>query len=350
MGNMQYEEEILQRYATWLRLERGNSESSIRDSLNKTKQFIAWLEKNGYFIQDIEQDIINNYLSYCYEKYALNSLVAITINLRKFCYHFLKKDVKIKVTTAKSPNRDKTALTKEEVKAMFDIIKGKPLETAILKVLYYTGMRASELRNLDIEDVDFNRLQIRIKHGKGNQTRVVNITKDCAMAIQRWLEVRPKAAPECKNALFILSHGKRFSSFYLWSLVKRVAAKAGITKNVYPHKFRITMITLMAEHGCTPNEIQAQSGHRDLSTLLGYIQHTNQRIRRMYDRVFGDIETLSKQETKTLSIDRDPDYYKKLAFEKYLQGEINSQELSSLLNLIDKQEQEKKELSDIAYI
>jgi len=350
MGNTQ--DEILQRYATWLKIERGNNESTIRNTIGVVKRFFKWLRHNGYEIEQINQKIIDEYLYCCYQKYAANSMIPITISLRKFCCHFLRKDVRIKVAIAKPPNRDKTALTKEEIKAMFEVVKDKPLDLAILKTLYYTGMRSSELINLDIEDVDFSRLQITIKHGKGGKYRIVNITRDCALAIRRWLEARPSARyPQAKNALFLSPTGNRLNHSYLNYLVKRTAAKAGITKHVYPHKFRISMITIMAEEGLSPKEIQVQSGHRDIKTLIEYVQHVPSRIRKAYERVFDDADEIYLPEKRKPIMDTDPEYFKKLAIEKYLMGEMDADELSKFLKTIDNNKKESGiKPTDIAYL
>lgn len=347
MGNTQ--KELLEGYKQWMKIERGNGKITIRNGIAFSRRFLKWLKSNNVDIENIDQETINRYLLYCHQKYARNTLIPITINLRKLCCHFLGKDLKIKVATAKASNRDKTSLTKKEVEAIFDVSKGHPLETAVLKTLYYTGVRESELINLDITDVDFDRLQITIRHGKGDRSRTVNITKSCAVAIQRWLQVRPKPKEGHENALFISRFSRRISVFYLWNLVKKAAANAGITKNVYPHKFRITMITHMAEAGLSPREIQVQSGHRDITTLVGYIQHSPSRIRQSYERVFGDVKSLDRKPDKGEVI-VDNEQYKKMAVKKYLMGEIDSDTLHSILTTIEEKKQEKKSTIDPSYV
>lgn len=253
MGNTQYNE-ILQRFEQWLKVKRGNSESTIKLCRNVMSLFFKWLDEKEIELDKINQEIIDDYLLYCDNKYAKNFLICVTITLRKFCI-FMEKNIDIKIARPKAPNRDKIPLTEKEVEAMFKAA-GNPLEYAILKTLYYSGIRQQELRNFDIDDVDFDRHQITIKHGKGNRYRVVNITKDCAEAIKRWLHIRPKPKKGHEKALFVSICRQRVSSAYVWNLVKRKAAEAGIAKNVYPHKFRITMISKMAEAGLSPKEIQ----------------------------------------------------------------------------------------------
>ena len=350
MGNTQ--DKILQRYATWLKLKRQNNDCTIRTAINQTSLFLRWLERNNIKIEDINQTVVDEYLLYCSNKYSRNSMVPVTINLRKFM-EFLEKDIEVKVQRTTSPQRNKEALTREEIKRMLEAVKDNPLEYAIISTLYYSGMRASELRNLDIDDVDFDRLQIIIRHGKGGRYRIVNITKDCAMAIQRYLEVRQKPKEGHEKALFISPVGQRISTYYLWHLMKRTAAKAGIRKNVYVHLMRVTLITHLSEAGLSPREIQAQSGHRDIGTLMGYIQHTTERIRRAYEKAFESerIEIPSyHNERHDITPKISNEYYKRIAIEKYLRGEIDAETLHHILGTLEEKNTNKRRTIDPSYL
>jgi len=349
VGNTPEEEEILQGFERWLKVKRDNSENTIKLCKNIMSLFFKWLTtENGVRLEDISQKTVDDYLLYCNNRYAKNFLVPVTITLRKF-FMFLGKDIKVKIAHVKAPNRDKTALTEKEVEAMFRAAEDNPLEYALLKTLFYSGMRQQELRNLDIDDINFDRLQITIKHGKGDRHRIINVTRDCAMAIQRWLQVRPKPKEGHENALFISTYRQRVSSTYIWKLVKRIASEAGITKNVYPHKFRITMITRMAEAGLSPREIQAQSGHKDIGTLMGYVQHNPKRIRESYERVFENDEFFSPQpniKRSDVTPQMSNEHYKKMAMKKYLDNEITIDELHSILaNIEDGGNNTKKKLN-----
>jgi len=340
---------IQQRYKKWLIVHRENSNSTVKQMLYHNKKFLEWLKEKELNIDDVDQNIIDEYIGECKEKYSHNTLVALTANLRKFLRHYLNKDLIIKIPQIKPPKRDKTPLTKEEVEAIFREAEEDILAYAVLKVLYYTGIRRNELRNLDIEDVDFERLQLRIKKGKGDTYGVVNMTKDCAMAIKRWIEVRPKPKEGHEKALFISIKRNRISNDYIYATVKRYAAKAGIKKPVYPHKFRITMITQMAEEGVPPKLIQAQSRHNSMRTLLGYMNHIDTRAKEMYNKVFEKDE-MEVIDTANL-FNHFTEEYKKKAFKKYLDGEIDINTLNSILLTIEGEERNiDKKTKDIAYM
>lgn len=341
MGNTQGEnyEELLERYTRWMKVERDNGERTVKQMRRHTKNFLHWLKETNRSTEDIDQDAVNKYIEHCRATYSKNSLIPVTANLRKFLLHFLKKDLTIKVMKAIASDRDRTALTKDEVRAIFKEAEGSPLAEAVLKTLYYSGARREELIALNIEDVDLGRLKLTIRHGKGDRSRTVNITSDCGMALQRWLSVRPQAKIGHENALFLSSHCKRISPPSVRKIVKGYTARAGVIKDVYIHKFRISMITHMAEDGCTLNEIKAQSGHKCVPILLGYIQHTHQRIRKAYDNVFENInEPLPESKKIDVPQGEDTNYFKKLAFQRYLLGEIDRRTLDTMLSTFEKDE------------
>ncbi|MGC9308965.1 MAG: tyrosine-type recombinase/integrase [Thermoplasmatota archaeon] len=232
MGNTP--EEILKKYRRYCTVRRNNSDSTIYNETHILKRFFTWLKDNDLEIDDIDQDIVDDYLMHCSEKYARNTMVPITTTLRKFCIA-LDIDAEVKVAQVKAPNRDKTPLTRAEIEALFDEAKDNPKEYAVLKTMYYSGMRENELMSLEIDDVDFDRLQITIKHGKGDLRRVVNITQDCADSIKRYLDVRNQPAPGHEKILFLSPQGMKLSHYHVYKIVAENAAKAGITKKVYPH-------------------------------------------------------------------------------------------------------------------
>lgn len=348
MGNTQTEQRnILARYKRWMRVQRNNKDSTVKLKGKETEKFLRWLDGEDVDIDDVDQDTLNKYVDHCRERYSPNTMVPLTANLRTLLIHFLGKDLELKTAKPRAPDRDKTPLTQDEVHQMFEAAKNDPLAEAVLKTLYYTGVRRSELENIDIQDVDFNRRHITVRHGKNDSYRVVNITTNCALAIQGYLEHRPTPKEGHEQALFLTRQGERIKRGTIRSIVKRHAAKAGINRHVYPHLFRITMITHMAEAGLSPKEIQAQSGHKTMKTLLGYVQHTPQRIRNAYDQVFEPDELDAPQPDDDI-IQRHEEVYKKKLLRKYLDGEIDSEVLGKMLSSIESADKPRFHV-DMAY-
>jgi hypothetical protein len=105
---------------------------------------------------------------------------------------------------------------------------------------------------------------------------------------------------------------------------------------------------MLAEAGLSPNEIKAQSGHKDIGTLVGYIQHSPSRIRESYDRVFGENDHQNITPARNTQMG-DTEEYKKLAIQKYLMGEIDNGTLHSILETLDDKKIKRKISIDPSY-
>ncbi|MGC9308881.1 MAG: tyrosine-type recombinase/integrase [Thermoplasmatota archaeon] len=327
--------QLLEDYENWMIAERGNKRITVDQMLQHTKEFLNWLNDHDHTIDNVNQSIVNRYVRELKEHYSANTLVPITANLRKLLMHFLCKDVTVKMAPMVPPKRDKTTLTQDQIEAILKAADTNPLAHAVIATIYYGCLRSKELRNLDLCDVDFEAKRIVIRHPKGNDYGIVNITKRCADAIKRYLKHRPQPREGHENALFVTTNRTRISSSMLGKLVKTYAAEAGIEENVYPHKFRISCITHMAEHGYGVKDIQPQSRHRDAKILLGYVQSVSARQRQVYDDVFEEQEPepVCKPTQTTPGIPDDD--YEKLIVKKYLDGDIDRKTMNSMLKMFE---------------
>ena len=161
--------------------------------------------------------------------------------------------------------------------------KLKVRDQAIIELLYASGVRASELVNIEYKDIDARSRTIRII-GKGNKERTVYLNDSCVKAIEDWLNVRStlKIKPEAKNALFVSKRGLRLSEDMIQINIKRLLAMSGLDTNTYSvHKLRHTAATLMYKYG-----------HVDLRSLQTILGHANVSTTQIYTHV--DDELLHK--------------------------------------------------------
>jgi len=159
-------------------------------------------------------------------------------------------------------------LTKPQISAMISVtpnIKHK----SIMAVLYSGGLRIDELINLKMEDIDSERMMIRIDRGKGNKSR------DTLLAVKTLELLRAYYRdhyPKPTHYVFeSWKPGQRYSSSSVQNIVKRAAAKAGIKKKVFPHSFRHAFATHMLEDGANLKLIQKLLGHRSLGSTMVYL-------------------------------------------------------------------------------
>ncbi len=165
-------------------------------------------------------------------------------------------------------------------------------DTAMLETLYATGLRVSELVNLTLQDVDFDRGVVRCM-GKGRKERLVPIGEVARDRLLVYLaQSRPILARSAGvsrrlgpcAALFITSQCKPMTRQGFWKLVKRHALVAGIDKPISPHKLRHSFATHLLAGGADLRAVQALLGHADIGTTQIYTHVHRERLREIYDR------------------------------------------------------------------
>lgn len=186
---------------------------------------------------------------------------------------FIKKNPAEKLHTIKVENEEKMVLTKEQLRAMIDIAKGR--DKAILLTLASTAIRVSELIDLKLED--FYKDEITIV-GKGNKERSIFLNQETRAAIDNYLKVRKSG---CDN-LFVSNSGKPMDRRCISAMLKKVAKKTGLFDNVEwvtPHTMRRTRITHWSESGVPMASIMYSAGHNNIRTTMRYIKKSDNCIK-----------------------------------------------------------------------
>jgi len=147
--------------------------------------------------------------------------------------------------------------------AAIDITTHRGLrDRAATEILYGSGLRISELLDLDLYDVDFLEGLLHVRHGKGDKARLVPMVPEAMKALLAYLEVaRPKLANSDEKALFVSVLGHRMKPFCFGLALKKYAKKAAIRTKVTPHTLR---------HSCATHLLKGQAGIRHIQALLGH--------------------------------------------------------------------------------
>ena len=154
-------------------------------------------------------------------------------------------------------------------------------DTAILELLYSSGLRVSELVSLDISSIDFASSTLRVM-GKGRKERIVPIGSYALRALKKYLASRPRCGSNAP--LFLNRFGGRISDRSVRRLVDFYRRFCGIAKKISPHSLRHTFATHMLDAGCDLRAVQELLGHSSLSTTQQYTHITIQRMREAYDK------------------------------------------------------------------
>ncbi len=292
---MNENEKLITKYKNYL-IAESKSKQTIQSYTRTIRQFLNLIGKNP---DNIDENDLQKFKLYAVQTYGSNTLTpkysAINIFMKVIGKsRDWREEYHLKSPRQYTPN--KNPLTIEEVTKMFKVTEHDYKENAMLKVFYYGLLRRNELSNLNLEDIDYNRNKIKINSGKGNKYSTINLHPDCIESIKKYLTIRQPKNPNDK-ALFINIFGNRIKHTEITNTLKRTAFKVGIKKRVYPHLFRISGITHMAQKGINLKIIQQQSRHSDLNTLMGYIQPTDEESRDEYIRgmSLNDIQPKQKK-------------------------------------------------------
>jgi integrase/recombinase XerC len=155
----------------------------------------------------------------------------------------------------------------------------RPRDVAILELLYASGLRVSEVSSLDVDALDQAGRVVRVL-GKGRKERIVPYGEPAARALQTWLEAR--GSPP--GPLFTNRRGRRLTVRSIYTIVRRSARAAGITRPVSPHTLRHTFATHLLEGGADLRTIQELLGHSRLSTTQRYTHVAVDQLMKTYDR------------------------------------------------------------------
>jgi len=266
------------------------SKETIKSYVRSVKQFYNVIKKE---LNEIKDEDLDKFRFWCNETmaYDVNSLTPKYYGINAF---FKFKKIPFELHAPRKVVKQKKPLTQEEIYLMFEKSDTNLRDNAILKTFYFSQLRKSELINLNLDDIDFQRQKIIVRSGKGNTYDTINIHKDALIAIKKYYTIRSEKGD--KEALFKSNTGNRIGKTAIDHLIKKYAKMCRIDKRVYPHLFRITSITHMAENGIQIESIRQQSRHKDYKTLQSYIQLSDQKIREDYENGL----TLDKPKNKEL--------------------------------------------------
>ncbi|MHA5205998.1 site-specific tyrosine recombinase XerD, partial [Oenococcus oeni] len=288
-------ENVLLDYTRYLRTEQGLLENSIKSYKQDLSEFGAYIQKENILLVKVDRFTILDWLNYLQNSgKSNNSIVHMVSSLRKF-FAYLSDDQQIqidpmlKVTTPKKNSHLPQVLTATEIEAVLavpDISTTLGLRNrALLETMYATGFRVSEICNLKLADLH-DELGLITTIGKGQKQRIVPIGEMSLLYISKYFkESRPILLKDKESPyLFLNDHGHRISRQGIFKLVKEIAIKAGIDKDISPHTLRHSFATNLLENGADLRIVQELLGHSDISTTQIYTHVSQKHIREQYNR------------------------------------------------------------------
>ncbi|PHK49251.1 site-specific tyrosine recombinase XerD [Staphylococcus edaphicus] len=286
---------IIEEYLKFIQLEKGLSANTIgayRRDLKKYNEFLE-LQKVSH-IDFIDRAAIQQCLGYLHDNGAsAKSLARFISTIRSFHQFALReryaaKDPTVLIETPKYDRKLPDVLEINEVLALLEtpnLSKSNGYrDRTMLELLYATGMRVSELIQIELEDVNLIMGFVKV-FGKGNKERIVPLGDTVIEYLKTYIEtVRPQLLKQTvTNVLFLNMHGKSLSRQAIWKMIKQNGIKANITKTLTPHTLRHSFATHLLENGADLRAVQEMLGHSDISTTQLYTHVSKSQIRKMYN-------------------------------------------------------------------
>ena len=295
MKKLKYDIEL---FLDYLLVERGLANNTIIAYRYDLIKFIHYLKKNNLsYLQMTNRELISNYFLYLKKlKLGVNSISRSLVALKMF-YRFLqaenliKEDISSLIEFPRISKKLPHILSLREVNLLLseNNFKGNLgiRDKAILELFYATGLRVSELVNLEIDNINMENKMLRCM-GKGSKERMIPFGKMAYRALGKYLkESRPKLLSEFEgDILFLNSRGKKFSRQGISYLIKGYAGKAGIKKKITPHTLRHTLATHLIENGADLRSVQEILGHSNIATTQIYTHVSRKWVKQEYYKAF----------------------------------------------------------------
>ncbi len=286
---------LIKKYKSYLRLEKGLSENSICGYINDLNKLLDFLNTSEYSTKTFEEADILQFLCMLNDMgICARSQARILSGIKSF-YKFLIIDEYIKVNpllNIESPKLGRhlpEVLTIEEIDMIsnsFDMsLPESHRNKAIIEVMYGCGLRVSELVNLKLSSIYPDEGYI-IVEGKGRKQRIVPISDIAIKEIKLYLNIRKNLNIKkgCEDFIFLNRRGGQLSRVMVFYIIKKACEECNIKKNISPHTLRHTFATHLLEGGANLRAIQQMLGHESISTTEIYIH---------LDRAFLKQEILS---------------------------------------------------------
>jgi len=285
--------ELIDDFVVFIQSSKRFSDNTVLSYKRDIKNYIEFLNQANIKLSQTNQATLIAYIFHMQRMGKANSTIARNIVSLKIFYDFLKekKIIDIGDININLPKQEKSLpqiLTQEEVEILInapklDDIKGIR-DRAMLELLYATGIRVSELVNLNVEDVNLSHGYIVCQNKK--RDRVIPIGSFAIKAIGLYLKEARHYFVKDKNekALFLNFNGERMTRQGFWKIIKLYAKQVGIQKEITPHVLRHSFAAHLIENGADIKAVQEMLGHSDISTTQIYLQIAKQKIKDVYNK------------------------------------------------------------------
>lgn len=288
--------DLIHEYENYLINVKHASQNTVASYLRDIRQFSDWLAQIGVSgVEDASQVNICSYFSHLQEVGKSGATASRSLASLKNFYSYAVSSGAV----ATSPVPEEIHIFRGE-KKLPQILTGKEVELllmqpacvdakgyrdkAMLEVMYATGIRVTELINLDVDDVNLELGVIKCRNAK--KSRMIPLYPAALKALQIYIqEIRGLMISDPQeSALFVNISGSRMSRQGFWKILKYYQEKAGIEKDITPHTLRHSFAVHLLENGADLGSLQELMGHSDISSTQMYTHMINQKLKSVYQK------------------------------------------------------------------
>ncbi len=288
-------QDVLQLFEDYLKNEKKASANTLSSYLRDIRQFGEYLDLHSdYMIMEADEETVQAYVNWLKNNGKSVATVSRCIASLKNLYAFLclrqhlNRNPASHLVTDKNVQKLPQILTSKEVELLLEqpeCVDAKGYrDRAMLELLYATGMRVTELIDLNLSDVNIDAGVIRCE-SRGKE-RYIPMYPAAIKALSEYIElVRPQmlALPD-EPALFVNVSGDRMSRQGFWKIIKYYQKKAKIEKDITPHTLRHSFAAHLLENGADIHSIQEMLGHSDISSTQVYSHLVKKQLKDVYNK------------------------------------------------------------------
>jgi len=288
-------EMLVQKFVNFLEKDKRLSLNTLQSYRRDVEQYLAYLKSiNLQNIANSNKTTVIAYLLYLQKMGRATSTISRNLASIRSFYQYLAKNKIIEndpTADLESPKVEKKIpeiLSTEEVELLLDQpqcvdLKGYR-DKAMLELLYATGIRVTELIQLNVEDVNLEMSYVRCN--KGSRERMIPIGSIALAAVKEYLEkARPLLIQRSdEEALFVNVNGGRLTRQGFWKIIKQYKNQAKISKDITPHTLRHSFAAHLLENGADLRSIQEMLGHSDISSTQIYAQIAKKKLMEVYQK------------------------------------------------------------------
>ncbi len=287
---------MINAYENYLSKVKQASTNTVFSYMRDIRQFSEWLRSSeGLDVVEASQVNIGDYLQHLQDQGKSGSTVSRSLaSLKNFYSYvvssgFLKESpVSAQIHVERGEKKLPQILTGKEVELLLAqpaCVDAKGFrDKAMLEIMYATGIRVTELIDLNVDDVNLDLATIKCSGTK--KSRAIPLYPAALKALSQYLrDVRPAmVADPGERALFVNVSGVRMSRQGFWKILKHYQATARIEKDITPHTLRHSFAVHLLENGADLGSVQELMGHSDISSTQMYTHMINQRIKSVYEK------------------------------------------------------------------